>query len=173
MDAFVFQRRIRDLVEPTVQRMGFDLVAVELTGDTGRRVLRLSIDGPEGVGAGDCAAVSFRVSPLIDEADPLKGSYHLEVSSPGIERPVQRLDDFEKLAGFRMKIRLFEGHPRRRYSGRLAGVEDREVLVVVDGQEQRLDYESIERAHLVLDLDEYERLPEILFGSGALGENNG
>lgn len=171
MDPFLLCRRLRDLVEPTVNRLGFDLVAVELTGDVGRRVLRLSIDGPQGVGADDCAAVSFRVSPLVDEADPLKGSYHLEVSSPGIERPVQRLGDFARLAGFRAKLRLFEGHPRRRYSGRLAGVDGHEILVVADGQEHRLDYESIERAHLVLDLDEYERLPEVLYGAGAVGES--
>lgn len=171
MDPFILRRKIRALVEPAVVRSGFDLVAVEWSGGRSGAILRLSIDGPDGVGADDCAEVSFRVSPLLDEADPISGPYNLEVSSPGIERPVQRLEDFQKLAGFRVKIRLFEGHPRRRYSGRIVGVDDHEVIVQADGQEHRLDFDSIERAHLVLDLDEYERLPAVLYGQGTLGES--
>ncbi len=151
--------------------MGFDLVAVEWSGDRSGRILRLSIDGPDGVGADDCAEVSLRLSPLLDEADPITGAYVLEVSSPGIERPVQRLDDFHRLQGFRAKIRLFEGHPRRRYTGTLAGVDGSEIRIEVDGAEHRIDFDSIERANLVLELDEYERLPEVLYGPRALEES--
>lgn len=171
MDSFELRQRIRGLVEPTVSRLGFDLVSVEWITDQSGRALRLSIDGPKGVGADDCALISKRLSPLLDAEDPIQGKYLLEVSSPGIERPVERLDDFAKLSGFRAKIRLFEGHPRRRYTGTLGGVEDQEILVTVDGEQHRIDYDSIERANLVLDLDEYEQLPERLYGN-ALGESS-
>jgi ribosome maturation factor RimP len=170
MDPYVLRKKVREIVEPPIHRLGFDLVAVEWGTDRGRPVLRLSIDGPKGVGADDCAEVTFRVSPLLDEADPIDGSYALEVSSPGIERPVERLDDWRRLMGFRAKIRLFEGHPRRRYTGTITGVDGGQVVVNVDGAEHRIDFDSIERAHLVLDLDEFERLPGLLYPAG-LGES--
>ena len=91
MHPLTFRQRLRDLVEPTVVQLGFDLVAVEILGGAGGRTVRLSIDGPEGVGADDCARVSRHLAPVLDEADPIDGSYRLEVSSPGMDRPVQRL----------------------------------------------------------------------------------
>ena len=170
MDPYVLQKKVRELVEPPIHRLGFDLVAVDFGTDRGRAVLRLSVDGPKGIGADDCAAITFRVSPLLDEADPIEGSYTLEVSSPGIDRPVQRIEDFQRLIGFKAKFRLYEGHPRRRYTGKIASVDGLQVVVNVDGTEHRIDYDSIERAHLVLDLDEFERLPGVLYPAG-LGEN--
>lgn len=166
MDPFELRRRIRDLVEPTVQRLGFDLVAVEWAGG----VLRLSLDGPEGIGADQCVAVSRRLSLLLDEADPIQGSYTLEVSSPGMERPVERLEDFRRFAGYRVKVRLLPGHPRRRYTGTIKGAEGEEVVLEVDGEEHRVDHESIERAHLDLDLDAYERLAAELYQPAASKE---
>ena len=91
MPAIDLCRSIRDLVGPTVERAGFDLVAVEWVGDGRGPVLRLSIDHPSGVSASDCQSVVHEVSPLLDEADPISTRYSLEVSSPGIERPVQRI----------------------------------------------------------------------------------
>jgi len=150
------QRHVRDLVEPTLARLGFDLVAVEWRGN----VLRMSIDSPKGVEMGECAMVSHNLSPLLDADDPIAGGYRLEVSSPGIDRPVQRLDDFRRFTGFSAKIRLVEGYPRRRYTGQLRGVEASDVLIEADGTVHPLAFDSIERAHLVLDLDEYQRLSE-------------
>lgn len=153
------QHKIRDLVEPTVRRLGFDLVAVEWTG--GRRgTLRLSIDKPGGVGAADCALVSRRVGPLLDEADPFEATYDLEVSSPGIERPVQRLDDFRRFQGFRARIRAEEGLPRRRWTGTIRRVQGEDVVVDVDGVEHVVPFAVIEAAHLVLDLEAYQKLAD-------------
>lgn len=153
-------QRVRELLEPSIEALGFDLVAVELTGGPRRPVLRLSIDKPGGVGADDCARVTHRVSPLLDEADPIASAYDLEVSSPGIERPVQKLQDFARFAGFRVRIRLEEGLPRRRYTGRIVRVDGDTVEVEVDGTVHPLAHASIDAANLVLDIDEYNKLAD-------------
>lgn len=153
---------IRSLIEPAVKRLGFDLVAVEWVGDTRGSILRVSIDSPHGIAAKDCAEVSRYIEPLLDESDPISSGYKLEVSSPGIERPVQRLSDFVRFVGYQAKIRLEEGHPRRRYTGRLAGVDGDEITLEVDGMEHVLRHDTIQRAHLVLGLDEYQKLAEVL-----------
>lgn len=160
MDPLTLQSKIRALVEPTVERHGFGLVAVEWVGGREGRILRLSIDAPGGVNAEDCARISDQLSPLLDADDPIDAPYHLEVSSPGIERPVQRRSDFERFRGYRVKIRLLEGPPRRRYVGTIGPLDGDEVLVHVDGEDHRIPLDLIERAHLVLDLDEYMKLAE-------------
>lgn len=154
-------RKIRALVEPTVERLGFDLVAVEMVTDQRGPILRISIDKQGGIAAADCSRVSGHVSQILDESDPIDGSYHLEVSSPGIERPVQRLVDFGRFATFTCKVRLVEGTPRRRFTGVLAGIDGNDVKIVVDGEERRFDVEAVERAHLVLDLEEFQRIAEL------------
>lgn len=158
MDASVLQRTIRELVEPTIVRLGFDLVAVEWSGDQRGRVLRLSIDAPGGVSAEDCARVSEQISPLLDAADPIESRYNLEVSSPGIDRPVQRRVDFERFRGYRVRLKLHEGPPRRRYVGIIGPIDEDELLLSVDGTEHRIPLDLIESARLVLTLDEYQKL---------------
>lgn len=150
--------RLRAILEPTIQGLGFDLVAVEMLGSARRPLMRVSIDGPGGVNLDHCALVSHRISPLLDEADPVSGAYDLEVSSPGIDRPVQRLEDFARFVGYRAKVVLVEGLPRRRYTGTLAGVDGQTVLIDVDGVRHELAFADIEGAHLVLDLAAYEAL---------------
>jgi ribosome maturation factor RimP len=152
------QNKIRTLIEPTVARLGYDLVAVEWISESRGGLLRVSIDSKSGIGAGDCSKVSHHVSQLLDEADPIESNYNLEVSSPGIERPVQRLSDFERFAGYRAKVRLIEGQPRRRYTGLLRGLDGERVKIEVDGQEYTFPADAVERAHLVLDLEEFERI---------------
>jgi len=161
MNAVDFRHRVRELIQSTVERLGYDLVAVEWVKESNRQILRVSIDRPTGISADDCALVSEHVSPLLEEGDVVPGRYHLEVSSPGIERPVQRRRDFERFSGFRAKLRLVEGHPRRRYTGTLAGLDGDEVLIDVDGTRHHVFLDTIDRAHLVLDLDEYKRLAEV------------
>lgn len=162
MNTRELRQSVRTLVEPSIQRLGYDLVAVEWMGDAQGPILRISIDNPNGIHAKDCSTVSRYIEPLLDEADPIESSYTLEVSSPGIERPVQRLADFTRFEGFRCRIRLEEGHPRRRYSGVLRGVDEDEILVEVDGVVHRLVNDTIDRAHLVLDIEEFNKLAEVL-----------
>lgn len=158
MDPHSLRARVRQLIEPTVDRLGFELAAVEWTGGGRGGVLRLTIDHPQGVTADDCGQVSEMVSPLLDEDDPISGAYNLEVSSPGIKRPLQRRQDFERFVGYRAMLRLEPGPPRRNYKGLLKGVEEDILVVEVDGQEHRLLLDAIERAHLVLELEEFMEL---------------
>lgn len=151
---------LRALLEPTLERLGFDLVAVELAGGRRRRTLRLTIDKPGGVGADDCARVSHRVSPVLDAEDPISGAYDLEVSSPGIDRPLQRRTDFARFRGYRARIRLEEGLPRRRYTGALAGFDGDDLQVDIDGEIHRIPFASIAAAHLELDLEAFASLKE-------------
>lgn len=163
MDPITLRQTLRELIEPAVHRLGFDLVAIEWAG----QVLRVSIDvAPQAtdeqvqaaVTAGACARVSRAIEPLLDAADPISSSYTLEVSSPGIERPVQRRADFERFVGYTLRLRLEPGPPRRRYTGQIVGVRGDDLILLVDGEEHPLHLDMIERAHLVLSVEEYEAL---------------
>lgn len=160
MDIVLLQHEVRELLEPTVVDLGYELIAVEWVGSRRGPVLRLSVDGPSGVNAQDCAQISERVSPVLDVTDPIEARYTLEVSSPGIERPVQRLEDFERFKGYRAKVRLIDGLPRRRYTGDLQGVTEGELVMCVDGKEHRLSLETVERVNLDLTLRQYQDLAE-------------
>ena len=92
------QNRLFEIVEPTVVRLGCELVAVEMRGVDGRRTIRVSVDSDEGLTMGLCADVNRALSAMLDVEDPVDGAYDLEVSSPGIERPVQRWQDFVDFA---------------------------------------------------------------------------
>ena len=147
------RRTIRELLEPTVERLGFDLVAVEMLGGAGRATLRLSIDAPGGVGADDCARVTHRVSPLLDEADPIASEYRLEVSSPGLDRVLRTHAHFERFAGERVKVEMMQPvNGRKRFQGRLQKVEESEITLEMDGGTVSLPIEDIHRARLVPEI---------------------
>ena len=140
------------LLEPAVSRLGYELVGVEYHG--GRRaLLRLYIDREGGVSVEDCQRVSRQVSGLLDVEDPIPGPYTLEVSSPGLDRPLFRAADFQRFVGREVRIRTdvpLEG--RRNFRGVLRGLRGDEVLVEVDGAELALPVERIEQARLVPEL---------------------
>ncbi len=141
---------LRTLLEPGVRALGFELVDSELAGRGRNAVLRVYIDGPHGVTVDDCAEVSRQLSAILDVEDPFPERYVLEVSSPGLDRPLVRREDFERFVGESVKIRLrlpIEG--RRNFSGRLLGVESDHVVLEVDGKTVNLDFGGIEKARLV------------------------
>ncbi|MRX49272.1 ribosome maturation factor RimP [Paracoccus sp. S-4012] len=148
-------RRLAEIVQPVIQDMGYELVRLRLQG--GRTAtLQIMADRPEGgINVEDCGDISIAVSAVLDVEDPLEDAYHLEVSSPGIDRPLTRLKDFETFEGY--EVRLETSQPidgRKRFKGVLAGVEGNEVLLNLEEQGQvqtiGLDFEWLTDAKLVL-----------------------
>jgi ribosome maturation factor RimP len=136
------------LLEPAVETLDYELVELEFQGG----VLRLYIDKPQGVTLDDCQKVSQQISAVLDVEDPIPGAYTLEVSSPGVDRPLRKLADFQQHAGERVRIELLlplDG--RRRFTGTLRGTESDHVMVEVDGSLCRLPYSQIGRARVVPD----------------------
>jgi ribosome maturation factor RimP len=121
------------LAEPVIEELGLRLVRVKISAQSGTTV-QIMADRPEGtISVDDCASISRRVSPLLDAHDPIPGGYTLEVSSPGIDRPLVRPSDFEDWAGYEAKIELKElVAGRRRFRGILEGYEDGEARLRIE-----------------------------------------
>jgi ribosome maturation factor RimP len=160
MDTYTLQTTLRTMLAPSVESLGLELVAVEWLGGRTGSLLRVSVDGPKGINADDCSRVSARISPLLDAEDPIPTRYNLEVSSPGIKRPIQRPEDFVRFEGYRAKVLLVDGLPRRRYTGQIMGLEDEELVMLVDGKTHHLALDTVIRTNLDLSLEEYQSLLE-------------
>ncbi len=142
---------LRALIEPAVTALGFELVGVEfIHGKSG--VLRVYIDHPDGVGLDDCQAVSYQVSGVLDVEDPIRGQYSLEVSSPGLDRPLYQRHDFERFAGSEVDVRLVAPvNGRRKFRGVLGGLRDGQVVVRMNDEELVVALDEIDQARLVPD----------------------
>ncbi|MDZ7747508.1 MAG: ribosome maturation factor RimP [Halofilum sp. (in: g-proteobacteria)] len=140
-------------VKPVVTGMGYELVGVEYGGGPGNGRLRVYIDCPDGITVDDCAAVSEQLSAALDVDDPIPDAYALEVSSPGLNRPLFERSDFERFRGARVFVRLGQAlEGRKRFKGQLVDVEADAVRVEVDGRTWSLPLDSVEQAHLVADV---------------------
>jgi ribosome maturation factor RimP len=126
-------RRLAEIVTPVIEGLGFELVRIRLMGGK-TRTLQIMADRPDGgIIVEDCATISTAVSAVLDVEDPVEDQYILEVSSPGIDRPLTRLKDFDMWEGYEARIEtteLIEG--RRRFKGMLAGTEGEEVLIELE-----------------------------------------
>ena len=142
---------IRQLLEPAVEDMGYELVMVETTGSpSGGQVLRAYIDAPGGILLEDCEQVSRQVSAILDVEDPIKGEYILEVSSPGVDRPLIKPEHFQRFQGSQVKVLMRETHlGRRRFTGLLVEAAPEFAVVEVDGEAYELAYRTMEKANLV------------------------
>ena len=148
-------RRLADIITPVIEGLGFELVRVRLMGGA-TRILQIMADRPEGgIGVDECGDISTAVSVVLDVEDPVEDNYVLEVSSPGIDRPLTRLKDFEVWKGWEARIEtteLIDG--RRRFKGGLAGVEGDEVLIdIAEGGEEMiigLKFDWLSDAKLIL-----------------------
>jgi ribosome maturation factor RimP len=152
MDARTVTQEVTDLVAPILEEMGYELVDVAWVMKSGRWVLQLFIDKEGGVTIDDCAAVSGEIGDLIDVRDIIPHGYVLEVSSPGLDRPLKKLKDFRGAIGRKVKIRTArpkEG--RRNFTGRLERVEEDVITLLVDGTEQSFVLEELEKANLVYE----------------------
>jgi ribosome maturation factor RimP len=144
---------IARLVEPTLNGMGYELVRVQFGGGDRRPTLQIMAERADrrAMAVEDCAEISRVLSALLDVEDPVQGAYMLEVSSPGIDRPLLRPADYERFAGYEARLELRQPvDGRRRFRGRLAGIESGCVRVVEPAGELRLPLEEISKAKLVL-----------------------
>ena len=151
-------QRIRTLIEPVIEMEKCDLVGLEFAFERGGLVLRIFIDKPGGVQVGDCARISRACSPELDVDDPIAGRYRLEVSSPGIDRPVERLQDFERFTGYRAKIKMGPDAPRKKYTGVLKGITGDLIQVEVDNALVELELNHIDKVRLDLSTEEFMEL---------------
>jgi ribosome maturation factor RimP len=143
---------IAQIIEPSLAAMGYRLVRVVVT--SGRRatlqVMAERIDDAP-MTVDDCALISRSVSALLDVADPIEGAYLLEISSPGIDRPLVRREDYDRFSGFEARIELTEPFAgRKRFRGRLLGTADGDLRLATEAGEARLPLASVARARLVL-----------------------
>ena len=147
------RERLVGLVEPLLERLGYELVDLEFSGGRGSAMLRVFIDRQTGVGIEDCEAVSREISALLDLNDPIASEYTLEVSSPGIDRPLFTIAQFGRYIGEQAKINLrLPQDGRRRLHGRIVRVEGDSVVIAEEKGEYTVAKDNIEKARLVPDL---------------------
>jgi ribosome maturation factor RimP len=164
-------RRMAEIITPVIEDMGFELVRVRLMSGKST-TLQIMADKPEGgIEVDDCAEISQAIGAVLDVEDPILDEYTLEVSSPGIDRPLTRLKDFEMFEGYEAKIETSEMiDGRRRFKGELAGVEDDEVLINVPEGTIGLKFDWLSDAKLVLTDDLIKEMLRQRKAAGALDE---
>ena len=162
--------RVNDLVDPLCARVGVEMVDLEFAGG----VLRITVDQPEGVGTEALAALTGEVSRVLDHTDPIPGTFTLEVTSPGIERPLKRPDHFGRAVGSRITLKTCPGtEGDRRLEGILEATDDAGLVVRSDdGSHRAVAYEEVQTARTVFVWDQ---LPKSVRqgGRGAVGRNEG
>lgn len=149
----VLESKIKEVLVPSLEAMGFSLVRIRIMGGGENRTLQLMIDrlDEQPVSIEDCALVSRNASALLDVEDPINGAYMLEVSSPGIDRPLTKERDFERYVGFEAKLELRDVQDgQRRFRGRLLGCENGVVKLLTEAGETSLSFGTITAAKLIL-----------------------
>ncbi len=143
--------RLTTLLGPAIEGLGFELVRIRISGG-GKATIQVMAERPDRtMTVTDCARVSREISAVLDVEDPMAGEYTLEVSSPGIDRPLTRLKDFEDFKSLEAKVEtraLIDG--QKRFRGILAGVEKDRIKLLMEGREIEILFEDIERAKLVM-----------------------
>jgi len=138
------------LLEPGVERLGYELADLEVRLGGKGGLIRVFIDKPEGIDLDDCEKVSLAVSALLDVEDPVPGNYNLEVSSPGLDRKLTKVEHFQRFAGETVKVQMrFPIEGRRRFRGTLVSSDDENIVVEVDGESHSLPLKTIDTARLV------------------------
>jgi len=142
--------QLQALLAPVVEALGYECWGLEFISQGRHSLLRVYIDRPEGILVDDCEIVSRQISGILDVEDPISGEYTLEVSSPGMDRPLFTLEQFALYVGEQVKIKLRTPFERRRnFQGILRGVEEQDVVVLVDDHEYLLPVDSIDKANII------------------------
>ncbi len=149
------EHRLIKIAGPVIQDLGFDLVMLEFKGG----ILQILAENPKtgNLSLDDCTKINKMLSPVLEVEDPISGAYTLEISSPGIDRPLMKPDDFNRFKGFEAKLELEDAHDavtgQKRYKGKLVGANEEFVALIVDNVEHRLELNNIKKARLVLNDD--------------------
>lgn len=149
------EKAVYQLCQPVAESYGLELVQVQYRREDHGWVLRILVDRPGGVSVDECGTLSREVSDLLDVEDIIDNSYHLEVSSPGLDRPLTKPEDFERFAG--REIILKTSSPvedRRNFKGTLEGIHDEVVMLQVEGKKYEINWSLVLKANLVPDFNE-------------------
>ena len=139
-----------DLFEPEVIAMGYELLGIELARGGNYSLLRIYIDKSSGINIDDCVLVSQQLTGILDVKDPIKGEYNLEVSSPGLDRPLFTEEQIEENIGKTVRLKLFEKQKgRKKFVGILEATDNTDVTIKVDGNIEKIPFKLIEKAKIV------------------------
>ncbi len=146
--------RLTEMLQPLVETLGYEFIGLERSGNPGNTVLRIYIDHEQGIDLDDCSNVSREVAALLDVEDLISGHYNLEISSPGLDRPLFTLAQFGQFAGEEIHVTLLApADGRRKFKGRILGVKADCVRLDLGGAEIELNFSNIYKARLVPDYD--------------------
>jgi ribosome maturation factor RimP len=141
---------LQKVLEPAIDRLGYELTDLEVRLGGQGGLLRLTIDKPDGIDLDDCEKVSHAVSALLDVEDPVPGNYNLEVSSPGLDRKLTKVEHFQRFEGETLKVTMrFPIEGRRRFRGKLVSSNEENIVVEVDGESHSLPLTMLDTARLV------------------------
>ena len=149
----LFQDKLRLALAPALESLGYELVGCELQSTGGQgQLLKVFIDKIEGVTIDDCARASHQIRGILDVENTVPGDYRLEVSSPGLDRPLYILAHYQRFLGSRVKIRMREGmEGRRHFTGQMIAVDSEQVTLLVDGENFILPMSEIDKANLIFE----------------------
>lgn len=141
-----------ELIEPVVEGLGYECVGIEYNPHPKHGLLRVYIDSEAGIQLEDCSKVSHQISGVLDVEDPIQGNYRLEISSPGADRPLFKIADFQRFEGRLVTVNLFRSvAQRKKITGTILGVEDDTIQLEEDGQVFTVPLQAISKARLVPD----------------------
>jgi ribosome maturation factor RimP len=148
-----FEQKLTDMLRPAVAETGKELLGIEFISAGNNSVLRLFIDHENGINVDDCAEVSRQVGAILDVEDPISSEYNLEVSSPGVDRPLFELEHFKTVIGETVNVKLsIPLNGRRKFKGSLIAIENDTLIVNVDGIDYELVINNVDKANLVAKL---------------------
>lgn len=143
--------KLRQLIQPVVEGLGYEFVGAEFLAQGRHSLLRIYIDKAEtGISVDDCERVSRQISGVFDVEDPISGQYSLEISSPGLDRPIFKVEDFARFIGEQVNVKLSVAQKgRKNFKGIVRGLENEVIALEVEGEMHHIAFEDIDQARLV------------------------
>jgi len=144
--------QLTELLKPAAEALGYEFLGIEYIAQGKHSILRIFIDHENGINVDDCASVSHQVSGILEVEDPISSQYTLEVSSPGLDRPLFTLAHFQQVVGKNVELRCHLGvDGRRKFKGELVAVEGEQLILKVDNQDYTVEFSDVDKANLVAE----------------------